>query len=350
MTNTRRLFSLFSILLALTVTAAACGSASTNDATTGIPSDEPTKIRFLKSNRWDAGTGGAFFSAVEEGYFDEEGIDVEPQVALGAATGIAALISGSAEIGQSTPDAFLNGVGGGADLVAVWQWIGPEVFGLLANGDAGISSIADLEGKTIGIISRGSATLFSTKVQLAQAGLTENDVEIVALGCCSAQYTELLSGNVDAVGTWDGQHLTIQQTAANDGEQAWLDQTEVFWNLDYLGDIFVTTRSFFEENEAAVVGFARGMQRGQQFELDNPQAALENVSKHVEGVDPSSADDLAQLELRAASWNMGGGFDYPGIEKALGVYYDTKLTSVHPGALDLSRLFIQEVPDQVAAG
>jgi ABC-type nitrate/sulfonate/bicarbonate transport system substrate-binding protein len=142
---------------------------------------------------------------------------------------------------------------------------------------------------------------------------------------------------VDAVGTWDGQHLTIQQTAANDGEQAWLDQTEVFWNLDYLGDIFVTTRSFFEENEAAVVGFARGMQRGQQFELDNPQAALEHVSKHVEGVDPSSADDLAQL-------------DYPGIEKALGVYYDTKLTSVHPGALDLSRLFIQEVPDQVAAG
>jgi NitT/TauT family transport system substrate-binding protein len=324
---------------------------ATEEPTTTEPeADEgPTTVRFLKSNSWDAGTGGAFFSAVEEGFFEEEGIVAEPVISIGAATGIAALVSGSAEMAQSTPDAMMNGIAQGADLVAVWGWLETGVFGTLVNTSAGINSLADLEGKTIGIINRQSTTLFSTQLELAQEGLTEEDVEIVALSCCAAQFTEMVNGNVDAIGTWDGQYLTLQQTAEAEGETEWFDQTEIYWNEDYLGDIIVTTRSFLEENEDVVVGFLRGLWKGQQFQLDNIEAATQNAADNVEGVEVNE-NSIAQAELRANSWNMTGDFDLTAVEESLLLYNQIGLIGVHPGAIDLARVFINEVPTRVTSG
>lgn len=357
---TRRVTTSLAVIAALALVAGACGGDDDNGAAVttapagdedAAPDDEappegPTTVRFLKSNSWDAGTGGAFFSAVEEGFFADEGIDPQPIISIGAATGIAALVSGSADMAQSTVDAMVNGIAQGADLVAVWSWLDAGVFGTLVNTSAGINSLSDLEGKTIGIINRQSTTLFSTQMELAKVGLSEEDVEIVALSCCAAQFTEMVNGNVDAIGTWDGQYLTLQQTAEAEGETEWWDQTEIFWNEDYLGDIIVTTRSFLENNEEVVVGFLRGLRAGQQFQLDNIEAATEHVAKNVEGivVDESS---IEQAQLRANSWNMSGAFDLEQVENAMLLYRDIELTSVHPGALDLTRVFAVHIAPQV---
>jgi NitT/TauT family transport system substrate-binding protein len=323
---------------------AACGNNAEESA-----DGEPATTRFLKSNSWDAGTGGAFFSAIEEGFFEEEGVIAEPVISIGAATGIAALVSGSAELAQSTPDAMMNGIAQGADLVAVWGWLNPGVFGTLVNTSAGIDSLADLEGKTIGIINRQSTTLFSTQLELAQEGLTEEDVEIVALSCCAAQFTEMVNGNVQAIGTWDGQYLTLQQTAEAEGETEWWDQTEIYWNEDYLGDIIVTTRSFLEENEDVVVGFLRGLWKGQQFQLDDIEAATQHVASNVEGIEVTE-DTLAQAQLRANSWRMAGDFDLAAVEESLLLYNEIGLVGVHPGAIDLERVFINDIPTRVISG
>jgi NitT/TauT family transport system substrate-binding protein len=339
-------------LFAIALLAAACGDDDdTSSGDSGEDDGGSNRVRFLKSNRWDAGTGGAFFSAVEEGFFEDEGLDVEAIETLGSATGVAALVSGSAEIAQTTPDALMNGIGQGADLVAIWNWLDIGVFGTLVNTSAGIDSIEDLEGKTIGIINRSSATLFSTQVQLASVGLTEEDInEFVALSCCSAQYTELLAGSVDAIGTWDGQYLTIQQTAAAEGEDEWLGQTEMFWSEDYLGDILITTRSYLEENRDNVIGFLKAMQAGEQFEVDNPQAALENAATHIDTVDPADPSQLEQLELRAGTWKLDGEFDLEQVEKSLGLYFDVALTNVSPAAIDLNRIFLNDVVAEVNEG
>jgi NitT/TauT family transport system substrate-binding protein len=336
-------------VLALLVAACSSSNNTSGNASAGGQSGKTgtTVVRFLKSNSWDAGTGGGFYSAVDQGYFAKEGIEAKPLVAEGAATGVAALISGSADIGQTTPDAFMNAVAQGADLVAVWQWLKPGVFGTLVNTDAGINSLADLKGKKIGVINRSSATYFSPLEQLYENGMTDTDAQFVDISCCSAQYTALESGQVDAVGTWDTNYLAIEQQAKDEGKTAWLNQTKIYWNSSYLADILVTTRTYLQSHEAAVEGFVRGLKAGDQFEADHPDQALAIAAKNVSGVTASDAN-LQIVKTRAASW-ADGTFDYPQLEKSLELYYTIGLTTANPagGAIDLHRLFVSSVANAV---
>lgn len=347
------------ILMAGALVAAACGSDSGNDATqtTDSPTSESTEpatvetetVRFFKSNTWDAGTGAGFFSALEEGYFAAENIEVTRVEALGAATAIAALASGSVDIAQSTPDAMMNGIAQGVDLVAVWAWLKPGIFGTLMA--PGISSIPDLAGKRVGIISRSSATWFELQLELANAKMSETDLsEVVALSCCAAQYTALRDNQVDAIGTWDGQYITLRQTAKADGQEEWFNTLTMKWNENYLSDVLITTRKYFEANEDVIVRFLRGFQAGMQFQIDNPEAAVANAAKSIEGLDPNNLDQMEVANARAASYQLDGRFDLELIRTSLAGYFTSKFITVDPKAFELERLFPPSVADKVNGG
>lgn len=347
------------ILLAGALVAAACGSGDGNnssDTTVGASSEstepatvETETVRFFKSNTWDAGTGAGFFSAIEEGYFAAENIEVKRVEALGAATAIAALASGSVDIAQSTPDAMMNGIAQGVDLVAVWAWLKPGIFGTLMA--PGISSIPELAGKRVGIISRSSATWFELQLELANAKMSEADLtEVVALSCCAAQYTALRDNQVDAIGTWDGQYITLRQTAKADGQEEWFNSLTMKWNENYLSDVLITTRKYFEENEDVIVRFLRGFQAGMQFQIDNPEAAVANAGKSIEGLDPNNLDQMEVANARAASYQIDGRFDLELIKTSLAGYFSSKFITVDPKAFELERLFPPSVAEKVNGG
>lgn|GEM_PF-6581658 len=347
------------ILMAGALVAAACGSDSGNNATpaTDTPTSESTEpatvetetVRFFKSNTWDAGTGAGFFSALEEGYFAAENIEVKRVEALGAATAIAALASGSVDIAQSTPDAMMNGIAQGVDLVAVWAWLKPGIFGTLMA--PGISSIPELAGKRVGIIGRSSATWFELQLELANAKMSEADLaEVVALSCCAAQYTALLDNQVDAIGTWDGQYITLRQTAKTDGQEAWFNSLTMKWNENYLSDVLITTRKYYDEHEDVIVRFLQGFQKGMQFQIDNPEAAVANAAKSIEGLDPNNLDQMEVANARAASYEIDGCFDLELIKTSLAGYFNSKFITVDPKAFELERLFPPSVCEQVNAG
>lgn len=347
------------ILMAGALVAAACGSDGGNGATpatdTAAPENtepatvEPATVRFFKSNTWDAGTGAGFFSAIEEGYFADQKVEIKRVEALGAATAIAALASGSVDIAQSTPDAMMNGLAQGVDLVAVWAWLKPGIFGTLMA--PGISTIPDLAGKRVGIIGRSSATWFELQLELANAKMSEADLaEVVALSCCSAQYTALRDGQVDAIGTWDGQYITLRQTAKTDGQEAWFNSLTMKWNENYLSDVLITTRKYFEANEDVIVRFLKGFQAGMQFQIDNPEAAVANAAKHIEGLDPNNKDQMEVANARAASYQIDGRFDLELIKTSLAGYFASKFITVDPKAFELERLFPSSVAEKVNAG
>jgi NitT/TauT family transport system substrate-binding protein len=335
-------------LLALSLAGAGCASDASSNKD-GSSAGKLTKVRFFKAVSWDAGTAGLFFGAQDEGYFKAEGIEVQSTVGQGGATSVAGLVSGSADIAQAAPDAFMSAVGQGADLVAVWQWLKPGIFGTLVNSDAGINSVADLKGKKIGIIGKSSSTYFSPLVQLQEQGLTEGDVKFVAIGCCSAQYTALKNGQVDAVGTWDANYLAIQQTAAKDGAKAWFDRTKIFWNQNYPSDVLITTRSYLEHNRDTVIAFLRAFKKGEEYQARDPQGALKHAAAHVSGISADDPNNIEIIKLRTASF-ADGTFDYDSLEKAFTLMFQINHISVDPSSLDLTRLFDPGVPKAVNGG
>ncbi|PZU37600.1 MAG: hypothetical protein DI573_11310 [Microbacterium sp.] len=135
---------------------------------------------------------GAIIAAVEEGYYDDLGLDVEilpggPEVAVDAQ-----IVSGGALVGLMTTESLANSVLSGAPLVgvaAVYQYSSNAIVSL---ADSGIEEPMDLEGATIGLSANDRTTL----PFLEWRGL---DMDTITTVPVDGSPTPLASGEVDAI-------------------------------------------------------------------------------------------------------------------------------------------------------
>ncbi len=137
-----------------------------------------------------AGDEISLWVAVDEGYFDAHGLNVDAQLLAGGANTVAALLSGQVQFAHAGGSEALNATASGADvvIVAMLAPVYPYVFEVVAE----INSVNDLVGKTIG----GSADV-ATRVVLRQNGIDPTkDVTIVATGSAQNRTAALLAGAI----------------------------------------------------------------------------------------------------------------------------------------------------------
>lgn len=130
------------------------------------------------------------FVAIEKGYFEEQGLDVETQSFRSGSYMIPFLSTGDLDVGAGeSGTALFNAIAQGLDVNAVASLVSqPPGYGavpllvrtdLLGSGE--VTGPADLEGRKVGInIGRGVVEYLLSEA-LAQAGLTVDDVELIAL-------------------------------------------------------------------------------------------------------------------------------------------------------------------------
>ena len=143
---------------------------------------------------------GPFYVALEKGYFEEEGIEVELVNIEDDNLRAGALASGELDamgIKVDQVPLLLKPDAGMRYLFALGGSKGAD--GLLANEE--IKNIAGLKDKRVAF-SDGSTMHFYLNVLLAEAGLTQGDIEPVELTPGSAGRA-FLKGEVDAALTWE---------------------------------------------------------------------------------------------------------------------------------------------------
>lgn len=137
-------------------------------------------------------------TAQAEGFFDEEGLDVEMVGFSAMPAAIAAMASGDIDFSYCGHGAHALVMSGQAELISMEFLTNGET--IIARKDSGITSLADLKGKTF-------ATQFGTSgeslmnVAFEDAGLSNKNVDIINMdmsGCTTA----ISSGHVDAVCTF----------------------------------------------------------------------------------------------------------------------------------------------------
>ncbi|UXN75453.1 ABC transporter substrate-binding protein [Devosia sp. A8/3-2] len=135
--------------------------------------------------------------ALQEGYFEREGVEVELVRVQQTPSALAALQAGEGEMANIGTDALLLLVAGGAtDLRAVVSPNKSLPF-LIAAKDS-IATPADLPGKSFGIGRPGSLDQsLSTRV-LQAADVDTDTLEFVALGQPNVRAQALVAGRVDA--------------------------------------------------------------------------------------------------------------------------------------------------------
>jgi NitT/TauT family transport system substrate-binding protein len=135
--------------------------------------------------------------AFEKGIFKANGLDVDLQSINGGAQTSAALLAGGIQIGQFGGAEALSANAGGADLVVVANLAPVYPYKLYAQ--KGITSIAGLKGKKVGVSNAGGSSDIATRAALKAAGLDpDKDVTIVAVGSHANRTAALLAGSIDA--------------------------------------------------------------------------------------------------------------------------------------------------------
>jgi NitT/TauT family transport system substrate-binding protein len=157
------------LALALGVTAAT--SALANEAVTYLFPAPPILPAF-----------GPIQLAKGKGYFAQAGLDVTFAVARGGVDVAKQVGAGNAPLGGIVGDGPIVVRQNGVPIKIVAMFGGRGFMQLVVREDSGIDKPADLKGKTISVMSYQDTTFYALLGLLASAGLTQDDVNIQAVG------------------------------------------------------------------------------------------------------------------------------------------------------------------------
>ncbi len=201
-------------------------------------------------------------NAIAQGYLEEEGITVKLTEFQDGPTIIAAMESGSIDVGYIGQGAHKLAINGQASVFALSH---------ISNGDAliagaGITSVEQLAGKKVAY-SSGSSSEDILKNSLTRAGMTMEDIEAVDMDA-SAIVTAMLSGGVDACATWSPNSLKILEEMP--------DATKLTDNLTF-SDTTVSLASWIampdyaQENREVLVRFTRALFKAMDYAANEHQ-------------------------------------------------------------------------------
>ena len=157
--------------LALAFSAAAASSALANEAVTYLFPAPPILPAF-----------GPIQLAKGKGYFTHAGLDVTFAVARGGVDVAKQVGAGNAPLGGIVGDGPIVVRQNGVPIKIVAMFGGRGFMQLVVREDSGIEKPADLKGKTISVMSYQDTTFYALLGLLASVGLTQDDVNIQAVG------------------------------------------------------------------------------------------------------------------------------------------------------------------------
>ncbi|HZW67957.1 MAG TPA: ABC transporter substrate-binding protein [Pseudogracilibacillus sp.] len=245
--------------------------------------------------------------ADEKPFFKDEQIDLTFIPGAGGGDAIKNVLAGNADIAFTDAGSLFSALDQGEDLVAIYNIYPQNVFNVVALKENNITKPDDLKGKTVGVYSLSSGTRQNLLILLHEAGLTEDDVEIVETGLLN--FAPLMQKQVDATAATD--------TGLFLGKEKGLEDVDVMEVKDYLNfssDLFVVTRDMFEEQEEALVRFLEAYKASAQWMIDEPdEAAALAVDYAIDGQDEAVNKEI--IELRNAASQSDDPLGYIDVEQ-----------------------------------
>lgn len=277
----------------LAVGALAAGMITAMAASSPVLAQEPlTKVTF-SLDFIPLGRHAAWYAALGEGYFEEEGLDVTIIPAQGTAQVMQAIASDTAELGFVDLPGVVLAQAAGTDIrmVAVNYQKAPYAIFSLANG-ANVTEAAQLEGLTIGS-GAGSITPQVIQGYMKQEGLDPQTLQVANVAP-PARASALLSGQVPAIEFFVMSQPGLEKGAVDAGTSL-----STFLLADHGLELYSngigTTGAFLDAHPDVVKKFVHAALRGWQFTLANPDAAADHQLKYVDGLEKSVI--LAEIEI-----------------------------------------------------
>ena len=287
----RRWWWLVLPVLVLTLALAACGSddddgepaAGGDETVAETTAEEPQETTAVTLQlKWvTQGQFAGYYAALEQGYYEEEGLDVTIKPGGPDIVPEQVVLGGQAEFGINWLDNTLATRDQGGKIVNIAQVFARSGMTEITWADTGLDEITDLEGKKVGVWLGGNEhKLFAA---LNKNGLDpDSDVNIVAQ---PFDMNLFLNREVDAAAamTYNELAQVLESENPDTGELYTLDDLNVMLMSDLgtgaLEDgIFVTEEWIADEaNQDTATRFLKASFKGWAYCRDNPDDCTQYV-------------------------------------------------------------------------
>ena len=248
-----------------------------------VPASAQTDITVAVPNP-SAITWAPMWAAIGEGYFAEEGLNIDVQAVDGSSQVLQAMSAGQADIGAPGPGPVLGARARGLDVVFIYNLYPKSVFGLLVQADSDYNEPTDLQGHVIGVGTADGAEVSFARAILTDAGMSEgDDFTFLPVGDGGTAAVAFLRGDVDAYAG----AVSDAAILANRGLELREITPEPY--LAFFGNGYAVLKSYADENPEVVEGFGRALVRGMRFISDpaNEETALD----HMAAGNPQEGED-----------------------------------------------------------
>jgi ABC-type nitrate/sulfonate/bicarbonate transport system substrate-binding protein len=235
-----------------------------------------------------------WLAAREMGYYDELGVDVTFTGTGGSGEVIEQIAAGNIPAGNpsmpSVGEALLSGI----PLVNVYTYSNGAIFGIFTPEDSGIGSVADLDGKRIGISEPGGGEVAFLEAALREEGIDPiSDVTLIPIG----------AGGPETLAALDGDEVDAYSTAYNDIfalQAAGVTLTDLTPDefSDFPARGIITTPEVAEDNAEALRRLARGTAMGTHFCFTNFDACEQMLREEIPQVWEEGEGGVSQGSLR----------------------------------------------------
>lgn len=213
--------------------------------------------------------------ALERGYFREEGLDVNFQVARGGVDVARMVGAGNAVVGGAIGDTPIFVRANGIPVRAVAVLGGRSLMQLVINKDK-IGSLKDLKGKSITAVSLQDTTYYALLGMLASVGLNRNDVSAQAVGPVNV-WRMFAAGQADAMASVPDWTYYAQEAAPKMNIEV-IPSDTVFKSM---AQAIVASDETIQKNPELLRKVVRATLRGLKAVMDDPDGSARDFVKAV---------------------------------------------------------------------
>ncbi len=246
---------------------------------------------------------GAIWAALEAGIFEEHGIELEILPAQGGAQAIPALVAGDIDFAIGQPMGPFRAALGGEEVRIISNYAnslpsGDDVNSVVASAASGITSWADLSGKTVAVNSLGAAGDLTIRAAVEEAGGDPDSIEFVAVAFPDVP-AQIEAGAIDAA--WAPDPFRGMVVAAGGADLGGPYQQSIP-GLTVLTNI--TLQKVIDENPGMVEAWNAALAAALEFAAENEDAVRAAIEEGL-GLPEGAAGGIVLPEFTADLSNAG---------------------------------------------
>jgi len=260
--------------------------------------------------------------AIDQGFFKDEGLDVEVVISSTTAQP-AAVLSDEFQIMNSTYGNLATYIDSGIPLVSIapnniaGNTLEDDYSHIVVSKDSQFNSVKDLKGKTIAVNSLGSFAEVSLLTSLKAAGLDPKDVKLIPIPY-QDQMVALSSGRVDAAGAAE----PFIAQAGDAVRSLYTVDASIAPDLP-LGD-WLAAKKWVDERPDLVRKFQLGMEKAIEFAREH-EGVVREYTASFSKLDPDVAKNVilpiysTSMDIKAIEALRDAYFEYGIIDKKVNI-------------------------------